>query len=316
MNIKNAWLLATVMSIAPVMASAQAGDARPLQMIVNFPAGAGTDITGRAFAESFRDVLGRPIVVNNRGGASGTIGVAAVIHSAPDGNTLGFVTSIPITLQPHLIKDVTYGPADLTPICRLTNAPTSLIASPKSGIDSVAQMVERARREPGKLNLGVPGLHSGPHIAMIQFMEAAKINMLVVPHQADNNAIQPLITGEIDLAVAAPAFGPANNFKTLAVSSAERLPGMPDVPTFTELGFPAVQTVSQGLFGPKGLKPEIVRSMEAACKTAYDSPKFQGFLARMRQVPSYAGAAEYAAELQRDWNTMKSLAQRLGLNPR
>jgi tripartite-type tricarboxylate transporter receptor subunit TctC len=315
MQRKTTWLLAAALSFVPLLVWSQANDARPLHMIINFPAGAGTDITGRAFAEAFKEAIGRPVVVNNRGGASGTIGVAALTNAKPDGDTLGTVTSIPITLQPHLIKSASYTPADLTPICRLTNAPTSLVASPKSGIDNVVQLVERARREPGKLNLGVPGLHSGPHIAVIQFMEAAKINMLVVPHQADNNAIQPLATGEIDLAVAAPAFGPANGFKTLAISAAERLPGLPDIPTLTELGFPAVQTVSLGIMGPKGLKPEFVRSMESACKSAFENPKFQAFLTQMRQSPSYAGAAEYGAELQRDFNMMKALAQRLGLKP-
>jgi tripartite-type tricarboxylate transporter receptor subunit TctC len=287
--------------------------ARPLQLIINFPAGAGTDIAGRAFAESFKQSTGRIIVVINRGGASGTIGVSAIANAAPDGNTLGFVTSIPITLQPHLIKDVTYTPVDLKPICRIQSNPTTLVASPQSGFERVSQVIEQARREPGKLNIGVPGLNSGPHLAVIEFLEAAKLNIVVVPHQADNNAIQPLRSGELQLAVAGVSFGLTNGFKVLAVSGRERLAHLPNVPTFTELGFPVVQTISSGIVGPKGLAPEFARAMEAACKAAYENADYQEFMKKLGLSTSYAGSAEFTAQLAGEYQSMKNLVQRLGL---
>ncbi|MGE0806711.1 MAG: tripartite tricarboxylate transporter substrate binding protein [Burkholderiaceae bacterium] len=303
--------VAAALAFAATSSWAQAPSGRPLQMLINFPAGASTDIVGRAFGEAFRAALDRPLVVMNKGGAFGTIGVSATVAAAPDGNTIGFLTSIPITLQPLLIKDARYTLADLVPICRVNDAPTTLIASPKSGFTQLSQVVEKARPAPGKLNLGVPGLNSGPHIAMIMLMESAGIDMLVIPHQGDNNAVQPLQSGELDVAVAQPSFGPLHGFKVLGVSSASRLASLPDVPTFTESGYPAVQSVSMGLFGPKGMPPDVVRTMERACELAVNNPRFQETMRNIKQTPTYADAASYAKQLQNDAAAMKAMAERL-----
>jgi tripartite-type tricarboxylate transporter receptor subunit TctC len=287
---------------------------KPLTLIINFPAGAGTDIAGRALAESLGPAMGRLIVVVNRGGASGTIGVSALASAAPDGDTLGFVTSIPITLQPHLIKDVSYGPSDLTPICRIASNPTTLVASAQSGLENLQQVVERARREPGKINIGVPGLNSGPHVAVVAFMQSAKINMLVVPHVSDNQAVRPIKTGELDLTVAGVSFGPTNGLKVLAVSSAKRLSELPDAPTFTEQGYPVEQSISNGLIGPKGLTPDFARSAEKACRTAYESNQFQSLMKKLGLPTSYAGSAEFTAQLSSEWEANKRLVPSLTRN--
>jgi tripartite-type tricarboxylate transporter receptor subunit TctC len=280
----------------------------PLQLTVAFPAGSGTDINARIFAEFMRDELGRPVVIQNRGGASGTIGSRAVASSAPDGNNLGFLTSVPITLQPHLMK-LDLSPGDFTPICRITEVPTTLVASPKSGFESLAQVVEAARQKPGAINLGVPGLNSAPHLAGMQLMESAKIDLFVIPHQADNNAIAPLKTGEINLAFAQPPFGPTHNFKVLGISSRARFPTLPDVPTFAELGFPVVNTASIGLMGPRDMLAEATQKLEAACKKILENPEFRNRMAAASVVLTYATGADYKRQLEDDWNTMKKTAQ-------
>jgi tripartite-type tricarboxylate transporter receptor subunit TctC len=286
---------------------------RPLQMIVNFPAGAGTDINARTLAEPLRQVIGRPIVVINRGGASGTIGMAALAAAPADSNTVGYVTTIPLTLQPHLIKDVNYSPADFSPICRITSNPTVLVSSPKWNFEQVSQVVERARREPGKLSIGVPGVHSGPHIAVIQLLLATKIDMVAIPYVADAAAFPLLKSGDLALAVMQPQSVRTTGFRALAVSSRERLAQLPNVPSFTEQGFPVVQTISAGVLGPKGLPADFLRTMESACKTAHDSQLFQALVSKAGTPTSYAGAAEFTAQTASEYQSMKELARRLNL---
>ena len=288
---------------------------RPLQMIVNFPAGAGTDINARALAESMRQPIGRVFVIVNRAGASGTIGSAALAGSVPDGNTVGYVTTIPITLQPHLIKDVNYAPGDFAPMCRITNNPTTLVVSPQWNFEQVSQIVERARREPGKLSIGVPGVHSGPHIAVIEFLLAAKIDIVAVPYAADNAAFPLLKSGDLALAVVQPQSAKIAGFRVLAVSSRERLAQLPNVPTFTELGYPVVQTISAGVIGPKGLAADFVRAMESTCRTAHDGAAFQELLGKAGTPTSFAGSGEFTAQIGSEYQSMKALAQRLNLKP-
>ena len=289
--------------------------ARPLQLIVNFPAGAGTDINARALVESMRQPLGRVVVIVNRAGASGTIGVAALAGAAPDGNTVGYVTTIPITLQPHLIKDVNYVPGDFAPMCRITNNPTTLVVSPQWNFEQVSQIVERARREPGKLSIGVPGVHSGPHIAVIEFMLTAKIDMTAVPYAADNVAFPLLKSGDLALAVVQPQSAKMAGFRVLAVSSRERLAQLPNVPTFTELGYAVVQTISAGLIGPKGLPADFVRTMESTCRAAHDSQAFQDLLGKAGTPTNFGGASEFTTQIASEYQSMKALAQRLNLKP-
>ncbi len=303
--------VAAAWAMAAGGALAQEPGKRPLQMIINFPAGASTDIVGRAFGEAFSAALKRTTIVLNKGGAFGTIGVGATVEAPPDGNTVGFLTSIPITLQPLLIKDVHYTLADLVPVCRINDVPTTLVASPKSKLTELSQVIEQAHKNPGKLILGVPGLNSGPHVAMMMLMNQAKADMLIVPHQGDNNAVQPLHAGDIDLAVAQPSFGPTYGFRILGVSSDKRLPTLPEVPTFSEAGYPVVQTVSMGLFAPKGTSPSVVNTMESACQAAVNNPKFQKTMATIKQVPTFASAAAYTKQLKDDIASMKAMAGQL-----
>lgn len=291
-----------------ILVSNSWGQSGPLQLIVAFPAGSGTDISARIFADSLQQHIGRPVVVMNRGGASGTIGSRAVAGANPDGNSLGFLTSMPITLQSHIMK-LNIRPEDFTPICRVSEFPTSLVASPKSGFLTLKAAIDAAKSKPGSLNLGIAGLYSGPHLAAMRLLEVANISMLVVPHQGDNNAIQPLLTGELDLAFAQPQFGPANGFRVLAVSSKERTPLLPDAPTFAELGLPVVNTVSAGLLGPKSLPPELTTALEAACKAITTSAAFEERMTKIGIAISYAPSNVYARQLTEDWHSMRALGE-------
>jgi tripartite-type tricarboxylate transporter receptor subunit TctC len=241
--------------------------------------------------------------------------MTALANAPADGNTVGYVTTIPISLQPHLIKDVNYTPSDFSPICRITNNPTTLVTSPKWNFEQVSEIVERARREPGKLSIGVPGVHSGPHIAVIQFMLATKIDMVAIPYVSDAAAFPLLKSGDLALAVMQPQSARTTGFRALAVSSRERLAQLPNVPTLTELGYPVVQTISAGVIGPKGLAQDFVRSMESGCKTAHDGQAFQALVSKAGTPTSYAGVNEFTSQIASEYQTMKELAQRLNLKP-
>ncbi|MBL8378792.1 MAG: tripartite tricarboxylate transporter substrate binding protein [Burkholderiales bacterium] len=282
---------------------------RPPQLIVPFPAGGAPDVVARAFAERMAGEIGRPLVIINRDGASGTIGTAQVAAARPDGYVLGFVTFGPLAIQPHLMKDLPYKPDAFIPICQAFANQSVLAAAPNSAIASLADLLAAAKARPGKVPLGFGGVGTLPHLLMVQFIQAAGLDVLQVPFRADPAAIVGLRGGEVDAVVVNLGLARAQGLRVLATFAEERQTEFPNAPTLREAGFNASGSVYGGLVAPRGTADEIVRRLEAACEKTVADERYRASLRSAGQQPVYRGAAAFAKALAQDYETMREVVR-------
>jgi len=271
-------LFAVLACVAPVsQAVAQSYPSRPIKMIVPFTPGTSMDIVARTLGEKLYERLGQPVVVDNRPGATGIIGSDAVAKADPDGYTL-LVTSNNIVVGPLLHKTVPFDPLkDFAPITVTSYSALVLVASNKSGIKSVAEMIARAKANPGKLNYSSPGIGTTQHLSMEALKSVMNVNIVHVPYRGSAGATTDLLSGEVDLGfvpidIANPHYK-ANAFKVLAVGSPQRHPMMPDVPTLEESGVPDVESNPwHAVAAPKGTPRPIIDKLNSEIRAILALP--------------------------------------------
>jgi tripartite-type tricarboxylate transporter receptor subunit TctC len=285
----------------------------PIQLIVPFPAGGGIDVIARPFAERFGELLHQAVVVMPRDGASGTIGTAAVASARPDGYTLAFTPSGPLTIQPHVIPTLAYKPDNLLPLCQVFASEYVLAVRADSPYRTLDDFVKAAKAQPGKLTYGFGGVATSPHLAIAQFANAAHLDMLAVPFRGDPAAILALRSGEIDSATLNIGLAKAQGFRALATFAERRQTEYPDAPTLKELGFPVVSTAYGGLVGPRGLPADVVKKIEAACETAAHDERFRKAVRQASQEPIYRSGAEFARVLAEDSEVKREVIKRAGI---
>ena len=285
----------------------------PIQFIVPFPAGGGIDVIARPFAERFGELLHQAVVVIARDGASGTIGMGAVASARPDGYTLAFSPSGPLTIQPHVIPTLAYKPESLQPICQLFASEYVLAVRADSPYKSLDDFVKAAKARPGKLTYGFGGVATSPHLAIAEFANAAHLDMLGVPFRGDPAAILALRAGDIDSATLNIGLAKAQGFRALATFAEKRQAEYPDTPTMKEAGFQVVSTAYGGLIGPKGMPADVVKKLEAACETAGKDERFQKAVRQASQEPIYRNAADFARVLAEDSRIKQDVIKRAGI---
>ena len=285
----------------------------PIQFIVPFPAGGGIDVIARPFAERFGELLHQAVVVIARDGASGTIGMGAVASARPDGYTLAFSPSGPLTIQPHVIPTLAYKPESLQPICQLFASEYVLAVRADSPYKSLDDFVKAAKARPGKLTYGFGGVATSPHLAIAEFANAAHLDMLGVPFRGDPAAILALRAGDIDSATLNIGLAKAQGFRALATFAEKRQAEYPDTPTMKESGFQVVSTAYGGLIGPKGMPADVVKKLEAACETAGKDERFQNAVRQASQEPIYRNAADFARVLAEDSRIKQDVIKRAGI---
>ena len=285
----------------------------PIQFIVPFPAGGGIDVIARPFAERFGELLHQAVVVIARDGASGTIGMGAVASARPDGYTLAFSPSGPLTIQPHVIPTLAYKPESLQPICQLFASEYVLAVRADSPYKSLDDFVKAAKARPGKLTYGFGGVATSPHLAIAEFANAAHLDMLGVPFRGDPAAILALRAGDIDSATLNIGLAKAQRFRALATFAEKRQAEYPDTPTMKEAGFQVVSTAYGGLIGPKGMPADVVNKLEAACETAGKDERFQNAVRQASQEPIYRNAADFARVLAEDSRIKQDVIKRAGI---
>jgi tripartite-type tricarboxylate transporter receptor subunit TctC len=219
--------------------------AKPIRMVVPFPAGESVDATARLVGQSWSTALGAQIVVDNRGGAGGTIGSEVVAKSAPDGYTLLWGNSGPLAIGPGLYKKLGYDVAkDFAPVSLVATLPFVLFASPALPANSVVELLAYARAHPGEINFGSTGVGSGLHLIAELFKTEAAIQIVHVPYKGVAQALPEIMSGKVQIAFnTIPAFLPhvkAGRLKALAITALLRSPLLPDVPTMPEVGLPGV----------------------------------------------------------------------------
>ncbi|MFA5912305.1 MAG: tripartite tricarboxylate transporter substrate binding protein [Burkholderiales bacterium] len=261
---------------------------KPVHIIVPFPAGGAIDIIVRTSAQQLSKELGQPMLIENRPGASGNIGADAVAKSAADGYTLLAGTSATHGANPALYTKLAYDARrDFVPVAHIAGVPNVLVVTPASGINTLADLVQQARAKPGKLSYGSAGSGTSLHLAGELFRSAAGVDVLHVPYKGAAPATTDLLGGQITMMfntvpVALPLIR-SGKLKALAVTSPKRHFALPDVPTFTELGYPSVASATWvGLFAPAGTPREVVAKVAQALeralreKTVVDTLRLQG----------------------------------------
>jgi tripartite-type tricarboxylate transporter receptor subunit TctC len=258
---------------------------RPITIIVNITPGSGTDLIARTLADGLKTILKQTVVVENRPGAGGSIGANAVANSEPDGYRL-LVSSSAIASLPAVQTSLPYDTEkDLTPIAPLADLPAVIWISPTKGIKSINELIEKARKAPGDVMFGSSGVASASHLEVERLRAAADIKLTHVPYRGAPEAIADTAAGRVDFVIAPFASGRAflDNKQLIAIATTakKRSPLFPDVPTITESGLKMRMGAWVGLFGPKGMPPELVQKLHAATVAALQLPEAKDRFAKL-----------------------------------
>ena len=273
-----AWVVAASLMIGG--AEAQTFPNRPVRIIVPFAAGGPNDAAARLIAEALRPHLGQSVVVENRGGAGGLAGAEAVATATPDGYTLLLGTIGPLVLSP-MAKPLRYEPVrDLAPIGQIYRSAQVFAAHPKLGVRSMAGLVGYAKANPGSVKIGSAGLGTLTHLSIEVLRREAAVDVIHVPYRGTSAALSDLLGGQIDalfgeVSVMTPHVR-SDKVVALSITSPERSRLLPEVPTMTEAGFPALTLESWGgLLAPAGVPADVLTRLEAAVQKALLEPTFR-----------------------------------------
>jgi tripartite-type tricarboxylate transporter receptor subunit TctC len=264
-----------------VPAWAQAQDKFPSKAITwvcPYAAGGNADSRSRQVAKAMTTVLGQPIIIDNKAGAGGNIGTEAIARGKPDGYTLGMGNFAPLAVNQALFKKLNFDPQnDLTPICLIERGPLILMVRNDSPFKTVKDIVAAAKAEPGKLSYASGGIGGSHHLSGALFEHSAGIDMIHAPYKSGSAGATDLMGGQVQMMfeqmyTAMPSIK-AGRLRALAITSKNRSPLAPDIPTMGEQGFPAVEVMNwQGLIGPKGMSPDLIKQLNAACNKALQDP--------------------------------------------
>ncbi len=264
---------------------------RPIRLVVPYVAGGPTDVLGRYFADYLSRDLKQTVLVDNKAGAQGAIGAEAVAHAEPDGYTLLFTASSVLEINPILYKKLAYDPdRELRVLAVVTDLPSIMVVHPSVPARTIAEFVAYARQDPGKLNFGSAGTGGVGHLSGEMFKQMAGIEMTHVPYKGAGPALADLIAGHIQatfetLGTALPPIK-AGLLRPLGVSSQQRIPDLPDLPTIAESGYPDYSsTVWYGVAAPAGVPDEIAQTIRASINRALDDEAFRVSLTKVGFPP-------------------------------
>ena len=267
-----------------VPAWAQAQDkfpSKPITWVCPYAAGGNADSRSRQVAKAMTAVLGQPIIIDNKAGAGGNIGTEAIARAKPDGYTIGMGNFAPLAVNHALFKKLNFNPfTDLVPIFLIEKGPLILMVRHDSPYKSVKDLVAAAKAAPGKLSYASGGIGGTHHLSGALFEHAAGIDMIHAPYKSGSAGATDLMGGQVHMMfeqmyAAMPSIK-AGRLRALAITSKTRSPLAPDIPTMAEQGFPAVEVMNwQGLIGPKGLSPDLIKQLNAACNKALQEPEIK-----------------------------------------
>jgi tripartite-type tricarboxylate transporter receptor subunit TctC len=293
-------MTAVCLLLAANLAWAQTYPSKPIRLVVPFPAGESVDATARLVSQSWSAALGAQIVVDNRGGAGGTIGSEAVAKSAPDGYTLLWGNSGPLAIGPGLYRKLGYDVAkDFEPVSLVATLPFVLFVSPQLNVDSVRALVAYAKAHPGEINFGSTGVGSGLHLIAELFGSEAGIRLVHVPYKGVAQALPEIMAGKVQIAFnTIPAFLPhvrAGRLKALAIAAPDRSPLLPEVPTMPEAGLPGViGTGWHAVVAPAGVPKTVIAKLNRTLVDAVDAHELHKALLAQGAEPVGSSPAELA----------------------
>jgi tripartite-type tricarboxylate transporter receptor subunit TctC len=307
------------LALAAATAFAQSYPSKPITMVVPFPPGGVADIVGRPLASQMEKALKQPIVVVNRTGAGGAVGMASVAKAPADGYTiLMALSSISIFPVSDRIngKQPAYELKDFAPIALITADPTVLVVGADSPWKTLKEFVASAKAYPGKINYSSSGVYGTLHVAMEIFANAAGIQLFHVPYQGGGPALTALLGGQVHALASgpAPAVGQIKGGKVRALASwsTERLPLLPDIPTFKELGYDAEFYIWSGVFAPAPVPTPVLDRLRLAVREAATSDEFKAAMEKVQTPVNYLDAPAFRSYWEKDAARLKVALEKIG----
>jgi tripartite-type tricarboxylate transporter receptor subunit TctC len=296
-------LLCLLIVSLPAVAAAQAYPSKPLRMIVPFPAGGPADIFGRGLAAGMASELGQPVLVENVSGVGGVLGVERALKSAPDGYTLGFNSGSTLSIAPYSLAKLPYDVArDVALITLVVRVPEVLAVHPSLPAASLSQLIDYAKKNPGKVNFASAGGGSITHLAGELLKSEAKIDLVHVPYKGAAPAVSDMLGGQVQMGIfdVPVLLGHirSGKLRALAITSASRAPALPEVPTTAEGGYPNVTSDNwYGLIAPAATPPVVLRRIHAAAVAALNAPALREQFDKVGGIASPGTPQEYATFL-------------------
>jgi tripartite-type tricarboxylate transporter receptor subunit TctC len=297
----------------------QAFPNKQIRWVVGYSAGGGSDFVARTIGQVWSEGIGQSVIVDNKPGANTAVAAADVAMARPDGYTVGFVDNGTMVLNPMLYKKLTYDPVhQFKPVTLIGRMPVILVVNANLGIDNVKQYVERAKEKPGSITYGSPGAGNALHLAMEMFNGVAGISTVHAPYRGAAPALSDLAAGHIqammvDLAASA-SFIKSGKIKALAVANGTRLQGLPDVPTFSEVGYKGFEAAAlQGVVVPSATPQEVIDALNKQLVTAIRSPAVSTKLLDYGIEPAGSSAKEFADILAADKKRWQAVIEKLNI---
>jgi len=298
------------------VSSGQQFPSKPVTLVIPYPAGGSTDLTGRAMAIAAKNYLGQPVICENKSGGGGTVGPALVISKPPDGYTVG-ISSGAVTIAWHMGK-LNFNPlTDTTNIIRYTIYVFGMVVRADAPWKTMLEFVKYAKENPGKITDGTMCVGTNPHLAMEELSILTGINLVHMPFKGGADAATALLGGNIDAVSDSPSWGPmvdAGKFRLLVTYSPQRMPRYPQVPTLREAGYDMVYTSPLFLIGPKGMPKPVVAKLHEAFKKSLNDPDYQSILKKYDMSDNYLGPEDLDKAILRESEQIKRVVQKLGLD--
>jgi tripartite-type tricarboxylate transporter receptor subunit TctC len=292
---------------------------RSITLVVPQPPGGATDLIGRLIAQHLSNNLGQTVIVQNKAGAGGNIGMSSVVNSSPDGYTLLLGSTDTIVTNSFLYKNLPFNPlSDFAPIALVADAPEFLVVSATLGTGTLKEFIEEARKKSGAFNFGSPGLGSIPYFAGHQLGQLIGTKMVPVPFRGTAPAMIALAAGDIQFTISTKSSAESvigsGKGKFLAITSPQRMESLPDVPTAAEAGLPGYNFDDWfGVFAPRGTSPEIIARINASLQKMFDDPATVAKFGKLGFVPMRLTVQESLARIQQDAQSWKKIITDSGI---
>ncbi len=315
------WGLVGIFIIAaPVGGFGQGYPAKPIRLLVGFPAGGAVDMTPRILAPALGAALKQPLIIDNRGGAHGNIATELVVNARPDGYTLLVGSSGSLVINPLLYRNLKFAPTrDLAPVAMLASVANVVLVHKSVGVNTLSELIALARSKPGFLNYASPGIGSPAHLATELLKGIAKIDMVHVPYKGGSQVISDMLAGQVHVTVmtattAAPHVK-SGGIKALAVTTGNRSSALPDVPTIREAtGLVDCEAMSwHGLMAPVATPRPIIAKLSAAIRAALELKDVRDKLLGQGLEPSWSSPEEFGAYLKSETQKWSRVARDAGV---
>jgi tripartite-type tricarboxylate transporter receptor subunit TctC len=292
---------------------------RPIHIIISFPAGTATDTLARVVGQKLESALGQPVIIDIRTGAAGNNGLAAAARSAPDGYTLT-IGGAAMCINVSIYGERAVNPLrDFTPVGKLATSPIIIVANPSAHIDTLADLIARARREPCRLAYSTPGVGSPTHVAAELLSTLADVSMLHIPYAGSGQLMTDVLSGNVPLSFALPGatqqFVTSGQLRAIAVTGPHRIAALPDVPTVAESGYPGFDVTSwHSILAPAGTPPEIVERLNHELVRIIAMPDVRERLTAIGMEPSPSSPAQLEAEIRTEVARWGPVVRRAGIH--